>query len=42
MKKTLIGLAAAALMVPASAMAERDGATVYKSLATCVFINSLG
>jgi cytochrome c5 len=31
MKKTLIGLAAAALMVPASAMAERDGATVYNT-----------
>ncbi|MCP4597203.1 c-type cytochrome [Neptuniibacter sp.] len=31
MKKVLIAAAAAALMVPAAAMAERDGATVYNT-----------
>ena len=31
MKKVLITFAAAALMVPAAAMAERDGATVYNT-----------
>lgn len=31
MRKVLIAAAAAALMVPAAAMAERDGATVYNA-----------
>lgn len=40
MKKFLLAAAAATLMLPAAAMAERDGATVYSK--TCVACHASG